>query len=161
MTDMICDTHHIGYFKTWCNDHDDDSHSGRFWVSTLLHSSLHTKPGGLAHADPAEVRMVAARSIQLYDSSPNSPGSQHMQSRRFCDESFKGFPGDTQDVPLRPLIIRLANGSATLESLLDENTPQVRNLLHRLSGFRLAKDSVTSAPVWHYTTSACVVIMYD
>lgn len=118
-----------------------------YWIFVFQHSCSckltlqHYLQGGLAFGDPAEVAKVAVTCLRLFDTSPQSPCSQHLQSKRFCDPSFTGLMGDSSDVPLRPLLERLASGT-TLIDLASEDTAQTRSFFHWVSAFRLVRVSM-------------------
>ena len=107
----------------------------------------------MAYPNDAEVQRVASRCIALFDAAPHARGSRHTQSRRFLDATWKGVGGslsgggdddsDAGDVPLRPLVQRLASGDVTLLDLaMNDDTLASRSLLHWVSAFRLARISV-------------------
>ena len=129
---------------SWCRTNQDPANANEFQLSFALRTYSFTQflihlPcgwGGLAYPCSQTVQKVALRCIQLFDAAPGSAGSQHTQSRRFCDPHFEGLLADPTDVPLRPILDRLAAGSATLIDLMSDSTPAVRSLFHWLSAFR-------------------------
>ena len=76
----------------------------------MLHCST---LGGLASADPIEVRSCASSALSQWDKLDASEHlEQHAMSRRFLDPLWAGLDGDSDisDPPLRPLMERLSTG---------------------------------------------------
>lgn len=65
------------------------------------------RAGGLASGDQSEARETARKALKLYDEGRGQ--THHAMSKRFLDSQWTGLD-DGDEVPLRPLVERLAAG---------------------------------------------------
>ena len=90
---------------------------------------------GIAHHNPILGRKAAVECLSMW-SNPHAYGKEHRQSQRFLDPTFIG--DNDQDVPLRPLVQRFAEG----ESLEGPGMGPLSRWLGRLSAIRVSERSV-------------------
>ena len=100
--------------------------------------------GGLASGSQRAVQHVAMRALKLWD----ERRCDHTQARRFLDPTWAGLHGSVEP-PLRPLIVKLANGEISMLDLLDDNTEPVQLFFYWVSAFRLVQDSFAATDVSH------------
>ena len=86
------------------------------------------------------VTRVATECLKLWETElaaqPHSH-TQHAQSRRFLDPSWKGLPGREAELPLRGWVEKLSSGISINELIIEHGVEELGQLLHWLSGFRL------------------------
>lgn len=92
------------------------------------------------------------RSLRLFDAQPCA----HAQAKRFLDPEWKGLPGGPSELPLRPVMAKLASGEATLHQLLDDDSEPVKSFF---SG--LQHSGVSGAHLLHWCSTLVFVQSND